>query len=289
MEQAGRIKKRSLWVDIWKRFKKNKVGMIGLVIIVILILTAIFADFLAPEGMDEQNLRRLEEAPSWSSPMGRDNFGRCILSRVIFGARTSMMIGGVVVSISMVAGVSIGIVAGYLGGKTDNILMRLMDILLALPGILLAIAIAAALGPSLVNVMIAVGIGAIPGYARLVRASALALREQEFVEAAKACGASDFRIMFRHILPNSMAPIIVQATLGLAGAILAAAGLGFIGLGIQPPLAEWGSMLTVGRRFILSGDWHVAVFPGLAIVIVVLAFNMVGDGLRDALDPKLKR
>jgi peptide/nickel transport system permease protein len=164
-----------------------------------------------------------------------------------------------------------------------------MDILLALPGILLAIAIAAALGPSLFNVMVGVGIGAIPGYARLVRASAMTLREQEFVEAARACGAGDFRIMFRHILPNSMAPIIVQATLGLAGAILSAAGLGFIGLGIQPPLADWGSMLTVGRRFILAGDWHIAVFPGLAIVIVVLAFNMLGDGLRDALDPKLKK
>ena len=289
MEQVTRTKKRSLWVDIWRRFKKNKVGMIGLFIIVVLVFTAIFADVIAPEGMDDQNLRRLEEAPSWSSPMGRDNFGRCILSRVIFGARTSMMIGGVVVSISMIAGVTIGIIAGYLGRQADSILMRLMDILLALPGILLAIAIAAALGPSLLNVMIAVGIGAIPGYARLVRASALSLREQEFVEAARACGASDLRIMLRHILPNSMAPIIVQATLGLAGAILSAAGLGFIGLGIQPPLAEWGSMLTVGRRFILAGDWHIAVFPGLAIVIVVLAFNMMGDGLRDALDPKLKK
>jgi len=164
-----------------------------------------------------------------------------------------------------------------------------MDILLALPSLLLAIAIAAALGPSLVNVMIAVGIGSIPGYARLVRASAMTLREQEFVEAARACGGSDLRIMVKHILPNSMAPIIVQATLGLAGAILSAAALGFIGLGIQPPLAEWGSMLTVGRRFILAGAWHIAVFPGLAIVIVVLAFNMMGDGLRDALDPKLKR
>ena len=289
MEEVKRTKKRSLWVDIWKRFRKNRVGMIGMAIILILIFTAIFADVLAPEAMDAQNLSRLEEAPSRGSPMGRDNFGRDILSRIIFGARTSMMIGGVVVSISMVAGVAIGIIAGYLGGKMDNILMRIMDILLALPGILLAVTIAAALGPSLVNVMIAVGIGAIPGYARLVRASALTLREQEFVEAARACGASDFRIMFKHILPNSMAPIIVQATLGLAGAILSAAGLGFIGLGIQPPLAEWGSMLTVGRRFILSGDWHIAVFPGLAIVIVVLAFNMMGDGLRDALDPKLKR
>lgn len=288
MENTVRRKKKSQWIDIWKRFRKNKAAMAGLIIIVILILTAIFADFVAPEGYDDQNFHRVNQFPSMQHLMGTDNLGRCVFSRVIFGSRISLQVGFIAVSISMVLGVAIGAIAGFFGQVLDNALMRFMDILLSIPQILLAIAIASAIGPGLINVMIAVGISSIPGYARLVRASVLTLREQEFIEAAKACGGSDFRLIVKHILPNSLAPIIVQATLGLAAAILSAAALSFIGLGIQPPTPEWGAMLSLGRRF-LRDFWHMSFFPGLAIVVVVLALNMFGDGLRDALDPKLKR
>jgi len=198
------------------------------------------------------------------------------------------MVGFVVVSISMLAGVALGSISGFYSGAIDNVFMRIVDILLAIPPILLAIAIAAALRPGLASVIIAVGIGAIPGYARIVRASALSLREQEFVEAARSVGASDIRIMLRHVLPNCMAPVIVQATMGMAGAISAAAGLSFIGLGLQPPSPEWGAMLSDGRRFMLSGFWHMTLFPGLAIALIIFGLNMMGDGLRDAFDPKLK-
>ena len=281
-------KKQSQWKDIWRRFRKNRTAMIGFAIIIILFLTAIFADFVAPEGPDDQDLTRAFHFPNPQNLMGTDNLGRCVFSRVIYGTRISLQVGFVVVSISMMLGVAIGALAGFFGGVLDNFLMRCIDILLSIPSILLAIAIASAIGPGLINVMIAVGISAIPGYARLVRASVLSLREQEFIEAARACGGNDFRLITKHILPNSMAPIIVQSTLGLAGAIISAAALSFIGLGIQPPTSEWGAMLSIGRRF-LRDFWHMAVFPGLAIVVVVLALNMMGDGLRDALDPKLKK
>ena len=281
-------KKQSQWKDIWRRFRKNRTAMLGLAIIIILFFTAIFADFVAPEGPDDQDLTRAFQFPNTQNLMGTDNLGRCVFSRVIYGTRISLQVGFVVVSISMMLGVAIGALAGFFGGVLDNFLMRCIDILLSIPSILLAIAIASAIGPGLINVMIAVGISAIPGYARLVRASVLSLREQEFIEAARACGGSDFRLITKHILPNSMAPIIVQSTLGLAGAIISAAALSFIGLGIQPPTPEWGAMLSIGRRF-LRDFWHMAVFPGLAIVVVVLALNMMGDGLRDALDPKLKK
>jgi len=287
-KEVGKRKKQSQWKDIWRRFRRNRTALAGLIVILILVFTAIFADFVAPEGPDDQNLQRANQFPNMQNLMGTDNLGRCVFSRVIYGTRISLQVGFIAVSISMVLGVAIGAVAGFFGGKLDNLLMRFIDILLAIPNILLAIAIASAIGPGLTNVMIAVGISAIPGYARLVRASVVTLREQEFVEAARACGGNDFRLITRHILPNSMAPIIVQATLGLAGAILSAAALSFIGLGIQPPTPEWGAMLSIGRRF-LRDFYHMSFFPGLAIVIVVLALNMMGDGLRDALDPKLKR
>ncbi|MCL1994287.1 MAG: ABC transporter permease [Spirochaetes bacterium] len=281
-------KKKSQWHDVWKRFRKNKAAMSGLIVITILVLSAIFANVIAPEGFDEQNLTRTFQPPSREHLMGTDNLGRDQFSRIIFGTRTSLQVGFVAVSIAMVIGSLIGAIAGFFGGKVDNIIMRFVDILLAIPGILLAIAIASALGTGMTNLMIAVGISAIPSYARIVRSAALSVREQEFIEAARAMGGSDTRIIMRHVLPNCMAPIIVQVTLGLAGAILSAAGLSFIGLGIMPPTPEWGSMLNVGRRFIRD-HWFLTVFPGLAIVTVVLAFNLVGDGLRDALDPKLKK
>lgn len=197
------------------------------------------------------------------------------------------MVGLIAVGIAMIIGGLLGAVAGFYGGKLDNVIMRLIDILLAIPSILLAISIVAALGPELKNVMIAVGVGSIPSYARIVRASVLSLREQEFIEAARAVGASDTRLIIKHIIPNSLAPIIVQSTIGVAGAILSAAGLGFIGLGIQPPQAEWGAMLNSGRHYIRDYP-HMTFFPGLSIMITIFALNLLGDGLRDALDPRLK-
>lgn len=280
-------KKRSNWLDVWKRLQKNKMAMFGLIIIVILFLTALFADFIAPYSYDKQDLLNMFQTPSAKHLFGTDEFGRDIFSRVVYGSRISLEVGFIAVGISLIIGGLIGAVAGYYGGRFENILMRAMDILLAIPEILLAIAIVAALGPSISNLMIAVGISSIPGYARLVRASVLTIREQEFIEAAKAAGSSDLRIIFKHILPNCMAPIIVQATIGVAIAILTAAGLSFIGLGIQPPTPEWGSMLSGGRSYIRDYP-HMTLYPGLAIMVTIFALNLLGDGLRDALDPKLR-
>jgi len=285
---SNRHKKQSQAKDIWRRFCKNKAAVLGLIILCILVFTAIFADILAPEGRDAQNLQRVFLEPSAQNLLGTDNLGRDMFSRIIYGTRTSLQVGFIAVTVSMTLGVLMGAIAGYYGGIMDNFLMRIIDIIMAVPNILMAIAIASALGPGLTNVMIAVGVGAIPGFARQTRAAVLTIREREFVEAARAIGANDLRIVMRHILPNSLAPIIVESTLGLGNAILSAAGLSFIGLGIQPPTPEWGFMLSVGRRYLRDYP-HMSIFPGLAIVIVVLALNMVGDGLRDALDPKLKR
>jgi len=286
-------KKRSQSIDIWRRFSRNKTAIVGLVIVFLLIFSAIFADIIAPgdamnPGYDMQDPENTFQRPSRQHPFGTDNFGRDIFARIIHGSRISLMIGFIVVGISMCIGTILGSIAGYYSGIADNVIMRIIDTMLAIPGILLAISIAAALGPGLFNVMISVGIGAIPSYARIVRASFLTLREQEFIEAARAVGSNDVRIITRHILPNCMAPIIVQATIGLAGAILAAAGLSFLGIGIQLPTPEWGAMLSAGRRFMRMHP-HMSIFPGVAIVTVVLGLNMVGDGLRDAFDPKLKK
>jgi peptide/nickel transport system permease protein len=280
-------KKKSNWLEVWKRLKKNKMAMFGLVIIIILFLTAIFADFIAPYSYEDQDLLNMFQTPSRAHLFGTDEFGRDIFSRIVYGSRISLEVGFIAVGISLIVGGFIGAIAGFYGGRLENILMRSMDVLLAIPEILLAIAIVAALGPSISNLMIAVGISSIPGYARLVRASVLTIREQEFIEAAKAAGSSNIRIIFKHILPNCMAPIIVQATIGVAIAILTAAGLSFIGLGIQPPTPEWGSMLSGGRSYIRDYP-HMTLYPGLAIMVTIFALNLLGDGLRDALDPKLK-
>jgi peptide/nickel transport system permease protein len=281
-------KKQSQWKEVWRRFRKNKAAVLGLIVLGVLVFCAIFADVITPEDRDGQDLTRTFLTPSRQHLMGTDNFGRDMFTRIIYGTRTSLMVGFTAVGVALSVGVIIGSIAGFYGGKLDNVLMRFIDVLISIPSILLAIAIASALGPGLINVMIAVGIAAIPDYARISRAQVLTIREQEFVEAARAIGGSDLRIVTRHILPNAMAPIIVQATLGLSGAILSAAGLSFIGLGIQPPTPEWGFMLSAGRRFLREYP-HMVTFPGLAIVTVVLAINMVGDGLRDAFDPKLKK
>ena len=283
-------KKRSQWVDVWRRLKRNKMAVLGLIILIILVLLAVFADVIAnyDNVVIKQNLAHRLQGPSAAHWLGTDEFGRDIFARLVHGTRVSLQVGIVAVGISIVIGGILGAVAGYYGGKLDNTIMRIMDIFLAVPSILLAIAIVSALGPSIINLMLAISISSVPSYARIVRASVLSIRDQEFIEAAKAIGASNTRIIFRHIIPNSLAPVIVQATLGVASAILSTAGLSFIGLGIQPPAPEWGSMLSGGRQY-LRYAWWVTTFPGVAIMITILSLNLLGDGLRDALDPRLKQ
>lgn len=283
-------KKRSQWVEVWRRLKRNKMAVLGLIILIVLVLLALFADVIAnyDNVVIKQNLAHRLQGPSAAHWLGTDEFGRDIFARLIHGTRVSLQVGIVAVGISIVIGGILGAVAGYYGGKLDNIIMRIMDIFLAVPSILLAIAIVSALGPSIINLMLAISISSVPSYARIVRASVLSIRDQEFIEAAKAIGASNTRIIFRHIIPNSLAPVIVQATLGVASAILSTAGLSFIGLGIQPPAPEWGSMLSGGRQY-LRYAWWVTTFPGVAIMITILSLNLLGDGLRDALDPRLKQ
>ncbi len=279
--------KSSQWKDVCWRLWQNKAAMAGLLVILLLILCAIFADVIAPYGIDDQDLSRRFIRPCKEFPMGTDNFGRDIFSRIIYGTRISLRVGLFATAISAVAGTILGAVSGYYGKTIDNVIMRVVDVMLAIPSILLAISIAAALGPGLRNVMIAISIGSIPSFARMVRASALTVKEQEYIEAARSIGAGDLRIITRHILPNCMAPIIVQATMGVAGAILSTSGLSFIGLGISPPTPEWGAMLSAGRQYIRDAG-YIVLFPGLVIMVTILAINLLGDGLRDALDPRLK-
>jgi peptide/nickel transport system permease protein len=281
------VKKRSQLAEVWRRLARNKMAMFGLFVISLIIAAAITADWIAPYDYRTQDLNAISQKPNAQHFLGTDDLGRDILSRIIHGTRVSLLVGFVSVSISVAVGGGLGAVSGYYGGKLDNVIMRFMDVLLAIPSILLAIAIVSAFGGGIINVMIAVGISSVPSYARIVKASVISIKENEFIEAARAIGASDFRIVTKHILPNAMAPIIVQATLGVAGAILSAAGLSFIGMGIQPPTPEWGAMLSNGRHIIRTA-WHVATFPGLAIMITIFALNLLGDGLRDALDPRLK-
>ena len=275
-------------IALWHRLRQNRLSVVGLALIAGFLLLAFAAPLIAPADPMRQALYNRLSPPTLAHPFGTDDFGRDILSRVIYGARISLRVGVVAVLIALVLGTGIGLVAGYWGGWIDQVLMRVMDLLLAFPSILLAIGIVAILGPGLENAMLAVGIVAVPQYARLVRASVLTVRETDYVLAARALGASDVRILTIAILPNCLAPLIVQATLGLATAILDAAGLSFLGLGAQPPTPEWGAMLSQGRELIVRAPW-VLTFPGGAIFLTVLAFNLVGDGLRDALDPKAVR
>lgn len=283
-----KAKKSSQWRDVWRRLRKNRMAMFGLCVLVLLVFLAIFADVVAPYGYDEQNYSQMLELPSWQHIMGTDNYGRDIFSRIVYGTRISLLIGFISLAISTVVGSILGACAGYFGGASDTIIMRGSDILMAIPRTVLAIAIATTLGPGLVNAMIAVAIGTIPSFTRVVRASTLTVKDQEYVEAARAIGASNFHIIKRYIFPNVLAPIIVQATLGVGTAILLAASLSFLGIGISPPTPEWGSMLSAARSY-MRDYWHMVLFPGLAIMITVLALNLFGDGLRDALDPKLKK
>ncbi|TDX59043.1 nickel transporter permease [Orenia marismortui] len=280
-------KSSGLWIEAWKRLIKNKTAMFGLGIISLLILAAILSPFLAPYNPIETNILQRLKAPSGVHLLGTDDLGRDILSRIIYGSRISLQVGIISVSLALVLGVGSGVIAGYYGGKIDTLIMRLMDIMLAFPSILLAIGIMAILGPQLSNAMIAIGIVNLPRFARIIRSSVLSVKEEEYIEAAKSLGANDFTIIMKHVLPNCLAPLIVQSTLSIATAILEAAGLSFLGLGAQPPTPEWGAMLSAGRASLQIAPWVVA-FPGIAIMITVLGFNLFGDGLRDALDPKMK-
>lgn len=288
-------KQRTLWQETWRRFKKNRLAMVGMAFILLLVVIAVATlviDLVTQKSVYnafviKQDLRGRLEPPSMAHPFGKDEFGRDMLFRMLWAIRYSLFMGTIAIAISCVVGGILGALAGYYGGKVDNVIMRLMDILLAIPSMLLAIAIVAAMGTSITNVLIAIAISYVPTFARTVRAPILTIKDQEFVEAGKAVGASDIRIIFRYIIPNSMAPIIVQATLGVAGAILSIAGLSFLGLGIQPPTPEWGAMLSNARSYIRD-SWHITVIPGMGIMLTILALNVIGDGLRDALDPKLK-
>ncbi|WP_064693891.1 ABC transporter permease subunit [Rhizobium aegyptiacum] len=284
----------SALAEFWHYFSRNKGAVIGLVVFVIILVVAIFAPVFATHAPNEQNREVLLAVPAWmeagsaSYPLGTDAVGRDILSRLIYGARFSLFIGVVVVTLSVICGVLIGLVAGYFRGKIDTAIMRLMDIILAFPSLLLALVLVAVLGPGLTNAMIAISLVNQPHFVRLTRASVITEREKEYVIASRVAGAGTLRLMFKTILPNCLGPLIVQATLAFSAAILDAAALGFLGMGAQPPTPEWGTMLAESREFI-SRAWWVVTFPGLAILITVLAINLMGDGLRDALDPKLKR
>ena len=273
--------------EVWRRLKRNKAAIVGGVIVFLFVLVALLAPILAPYPPNEGDLALRLKPPSAAHWLGTDALGRDILSRVIYGAQVSLQIQVAAVLIALVLGTLLGMFGGYYGGLTDNVIMRFMDILLAFPGIFLAISIIAVLGPGLLNLMLAAGIYSVPQFARIVRGSILSLKEKEFIEAARAAGESDTSILFRYLLPNSMAPIIIQTTLRMATVLLTASGLSFLGLGVQPPRAEWGAMLSTARPYLITSP-HVATFPGLAIMLVVMGFNLFGDGLRDSLDPRLK-
>ncbi len=284
---SAKRKQRTKLQETWRRLRKNRWAMGGLSLIIFLALVAIFANQIAPYGYNEQDYLRILQGPSRENLLGTDNLGRDVLSRIIHGSRLSLSIGFITTGIGLTVGGFLGALAAFYGGRVDNLIMRFMDVILAIPGFIFAIALVTALGPSLTNLMIAVGINTIPYFARIIRSSVMSTKENEFVEAARVIGSSDLWIIFKHLIPNSLAPILVQATLRIGDTIIIASGLSFLGLGAQPPLPEWGALLSAGRGY-LRVAWWMATFPGIAIMITVLAFNLLGDGLRDALDPRLK-
>lgn len=280
--------KQSVFGSFFSVFLENKAAVVGGLIILFYIFIAVFAPVLAPYHPHDINLGNKLMPPSTEHWMGTDDKGRDILSRILYGSRLSMGVGFAAVIFGAFFGITLGLIAGYYGKWIDSIIMRCMDVLLAFPGILLALAIVSALGPSLINVTIAVGAFSVPLFARIVRGSTLEVKQLEYIDAIRSLGAKDGTIIFKHILPNIMSPIIVQGTLRVATAILSAAGLSFLGLGAQPPSSEWGTMLSSGRDFLFSAP-YIAIFPGLAIAFLVLGFNIFGDGLRDAFDPRMKK
>lgn len=270
-----------------RRLQKNKTAMAGLVILILMLAIAVLAPVLAPYDYTETDLFATFGTPSLKHPFGTDELGRDILSRLMVGSRYSLKIGFISVAISSVIGIALGSICGYFGGKVDSWIMRIMDIFQALPALVMAIAICAVLGPGVRNCIISIAISGIPGYVRMARASVLNIRKMEYLEAATAINCSTSTIIIKHILPNALAPLIVQMTMGVANGILSASSLSFIGLGVQPPMPEWGAMLSAGRNYIRNYP-HMVMFPGITIMLCILSLNMLGDGLRDALDPKLK-
>jgi peptide/nickel transport system permease protein len=278
---------RGLLIDAWHRLLSSWNGRVGLLIVVFFVVVGIAAPIVNPyDPTTDSNLAEARRSPSVAHPFGTDRLGRDMLRRIMHGTRISLTIGVLVVAAAGTVGTLLGLAAGYFGGRLDTVIMRLMDVLLAFPAILLAIAIVAVRGPGLTNTMVAVTVVGVPGYARVMRSMVISLREREYIQAAYVVGSKDLRVMFRHILPNSLSPLIVQATMGVGGAILFAAALGFLGLGTQPPAPEWGAMIGDGIPFLRQSP-HMVFFPGMTIMLSVLGFNLLGDGLRDALDPTL--
>lgn len=279
--------RRAVRRELLVRFRRNRAAVVGLALLVLFFLLALAAPLVTPYDPLQNRLVDALQDPSAGHPLGTDHLGRDTLARILYGGRYSLLIGFLAVGLGLLVGVPLGAISGFYGGWVDLIIQRVVDILLSFPGILLALSLVAILGIGLENVIIAVGLGAVPAFVRLVRASTLSIREMAYVEAARCLGATGPLMIWRHVLPNTMAPVIVQATLGLGSTLLTAAGLGFLGLGVQQPTPEWGSMLGEGRQYIFSSP-NMATFPGLAIFLTVLGFNLAGDGLRDALDPSLR-
>lgn len=295
MERLKKNKKKKkneavgIWGEVVYRISRNKAAIFGLCVLLVLILFAFFPQVFARYGYDDQDYTRIFVAPCLEHPMGTDNLGRDIFSRVVYGARISLFVGIISMLSSLIIGGVLGALAAVNGGATDNFIMRICDVFMAIPGTLLAISICAALGTGMVNLIIAITIAQVPSFARTVRAAILTVKDQEYIEAARAIGANKWRMILRHMIPNAMGPIIVRATLDVAGGITTAAALSFIGLGVQPPTPEWGSMLTSAKQYITSFDkWYIVAFPGIMIMLTVFALNLFGDGLRDAFDPRLK-
>lgn len=286
--RAAQVKSESYFASVWTEFRKNRAAVVGMAILSAIILAAIFADMLAPCDPYLQVYAEALQPPSAAHLFGTDEFGRDIFSRVLYGARISLLVGVVSVAIACVFGSLLGASAGYFGGAYDAVVMRCMDVPLAIPSLLLNLSIVAALGKSVFNMMLAVGVSNVPRYCRIMRASVLQIKNTEYVDAARVSGASHMFIILRHIIPNCLAPIIVQATLSVGSAIIACAGLSFLGVGIPAPIPEWGAMLSNGKDF-LRHNAYITIFPGLAIMLTVLSLNLMGDGLRDAFDPKLRR
>ncbi len=284
---SGRLTDDSSLHRSWAKLKRNRAALVGGVLIVIYVLSALTAPLLFSGNPSAPNLINSLEPPSMKDPLGTDELGRSILGRIIYGSRISLVIAVGVVFVGMICGIPLGLISGYYGGKIDFLIQRATDAMLAFPGFLLALALVAVLGVGVKNTVISIGISMIPMYIRLVRGCVLAIREEVYVEAARAVGTRDATILLRHILPNVMVPITVQTSLSMGTAILFAAGLGFLGIGVQPPTPEWGAMLGSARSYLFHAP-HVATFPGIAIFLAVLSFNLLGDGLRDALDPRFK-
>lgn len=290
VDNMQEYKKRSMWAEVWRNYRKNPSAMIGLVIVILLVIIAITARVVYDFNTDivAQNLEVRFQTPSLEHPFGTDHYGRDQFTRVMYGASYSLLVGIIAVAISCVIGSTLGMIAGYYGGLAETVIMRTCDVFVGIPSILLGVAIMSAFGQSIGVLMWAIGLVYVPMFARIARAAVLPVRDQEYIEAARVIGVGDLSIIFKHVLPNALSPIIVQTTMGVANAILTASNLSFLGLGIPVPAPEWGAMLSETRAYIRDYGF-LTLFPGLAIMITVLAFNLMGDGLRDALDPKLKK